>query len=274
MGKLIFFDIDGTIAIPGQSPGRDTVAAIRAARANGHKVFLSTGRMESVIPEHIRSIGFDGGIYSAGGRVVVDGKELLNRSMSTDLVRQVTDTMREYQLFYMLENASGTYVGAEGRSLPGVSGDLRRLMEQELHILPYKQMPEHDLTYKIVFHAESIAQAEQLVKILSTTAKVVYFSGLLPDMPVIPGEVSDPDVNKGDALIRICQYLTADPKDCVAFGDSMNDAEILRAAGTGIAMGNAEDHVKEIADQVCERCDEDGIAKALTRLGLIQEAQL
>ena len=141
-------------------PGRDTVAAIRAARANGRKVFLSTGRPEASIPEHIRSIGFDGGIYSAGGRVVVNGWEMLNRAMLAKLVRRVTDIMREYKLFYMLENAGGTYVGAEDPSLSCVSNDLRRLMEKELHILPYKQMPEHDLTYKIVFHAETIAQAE------------------------------------------------------------------------------------------------------------------
>lgn len=269
MGKLIFFDIDGTIAMPGQPPGRDTVAAIRAARANGHKVFLSTGRLEASIPEHIRSIGFDGGIYSAGGRVVVNGRELLNRAMPAELVRRVTDTMREYKLFYMLENAGGTYVGAEDCSLSSVSSDLRRLMEKELHILPYKQMPEHDLTYKIVFHAETIAQAEQLVKMLSTTAKVVYFSGLLPDMPFIPGEISDWSINKGVALDCICRCLKADPEDCIAFGDSMNDMEIFRAAGIGIAMGNAGESVKELADQVCERCDEDGIAKALARLGLI-----
>lgn len=79
MGKLIFLDVDGTIAGPGQPPRPSTVEAIRAARGRGHKVFICTGRLEVDVAENVRSIGFDGGIYSAGGRAVVDGKEVLNR---------------------------------------------------------------------------------------------------------------------------------------------------------------------------------------------------
>lgn len=88
-------------------------------------------------------------------------------------------------------------------------------------------------------------------------------------LPWIPGEISDASINKGTALRRVCDHLNVTSDDAIAFGDSMNDAEILRAAGTGIAMGNAEEAVKKFADQVCERWDEDGIAKTLTRMGLI-----
>ena len=268
MGKLIFLDIDGTIAVPGQPPGKDTVAAIRAARANGHKVFLSTGRLESSIPEQIRSIGFDGGIYSAGGRVVIDGKEILNRSMPVELLQQVTRLMRERNLYFMLESATGTYAGIDDQPLSYVSGDLIRLLEMELHTLPRKQMPDHDPVYKIVSLAESKDQAEQFAQKLSSDAKVVNFGRMAPDMPVI-SEISDWNIHKGAALDCICRYLEADPEDCIAFGDSLNDMEILQAAGIGIAMGNAARRLKELADQVCERCDEDGVAKALARLGLI-----
>lgn len=269
MGKLIFFDVDGTLATPGQPPSPATVAAIRAARANGHKVFLSTGRLEANIAEAVCSIGFDGGIYSAGGRAVVNGTEILNRSMPAELVQQATDVIRDFNLFFMLENASGTYVGVEDYPMSSINDKLRRLMEKELHILPHKLMPEDDPVYKIVFHAETKAQAEQLVQRLSHVAKAVCFSSLLPDMPVIPGEVSDPNINKATALDFICRYLNAEPEDCIAFGDSMNDAEILSAVGLGIAMGNSEDRVKALADQVCGRCDEDGVAKALAGLKLI-----
>ena len=57
--------------------------------------------------------------------------------------------------------------------------------------------------------------------------------------------------------------------DCIAFGDSMNDSEMLQTAGIGVAMGNASDAVKALADLVCDCCECDGIAKALKQLDLI-----
>ena len=57
--------------------------------------------------------------------------------------------------------------------------------------------------------------------------------------------------------------------DCIAFGDSMNDEEMLQTAGVGVAMGNASEQLKALADMVCDRCECDGIAKALEELNLI-----
>ena len=81
MGKLIFLDVDGTIAGPGQPPRPSTVEAVHTARSRGHRVFLCTGRLEKDVAENVWAIGFDGGIYSAGGRVVVDSTEIWNQPM-------------------------------------------------------------------------------------------------------------------------------------------------------------------------------------------------
>ena len=66
MPKLLFFDIDGTLCMPGKAPSPRTVEAIQKARANGHKVFLSTGRNITGIPKAVNDIGFDGYITNAG----------------------------------------------------------------------------------------------------------------------------------------------------------------------------------------------------------------
>lgn len=269
MGKLIFLDIDGTIVSPGQIPSGATVEAIRSARANGHKVFLSTGRREADVPEPVRSIGFDGGIYSAGGRVVVDGKEILNRPMSNDLLQQATDVLREWNLYFILESASGVYMGARGQTFSNTIGRMIQLLRAELPIEDQKQIPERDPVYKIIFLAESKVQVEQVVGRLGAAATVVYSSSLFPGISSFTGEISNININKSTALTHICQHLGVDFRDCIAFGDSMNDVEILQAAGVGIAMGNADAYVKEIADQICESCEEDGIAKALARMNLI-----
>lgn len=271
MSKLIFLDVDGTIAMPDALPGRRTVEAIRAARANGHKVFLSTGRLEAYVDEAVREIGFDGGIYSAGGRVVAGGNVISDRPMPPDLVRRITDALTEENMPYLVENAQGVCT-ADGRVLRSIGGLKRAYFDG---LIPRKEGArsyDENSVYKILFHAAGTAQAESLKENLAAAAKVVLFPNLAPELPVIPGEVSRWDIHKGTALRSVCQYLKADLSDCIAFGDSMNDAEIIRAAGIGIAMGNAEACVKEIADQICESCEEDGIAKALARMNLIQVA--
>ena len=75
--------------------------------------------------------------------------------------------------------------------------------------------------------------------------------------------------DKGTALKTVAAHLGIDIKDTIAFGDGANDKPILRAAGTGVAMGNATDDVKAAADYVAGGVDEDGVAKALRHLNVI-----
>ena len=67
---------------------------------------------------------------------------------------------------------------------------------------------------------------------------------------------------------KICSHYDMTCSECIAFGDSMNDAEILETAGLGIAMGNSEPVILEIADMVCDSCENDGVAKTLSKLQL------
>lgn len=255
--KLLFFDIDGTLARPGRPPSRPVVDAIRAARANGHLTFLSTGRPSYLVPPEIDAIGFDGYIYSVGGRVLAGGDVLFDRTMPEELSRMALDAIREAGLFYTLECADCGF-----RNVPPL---IQRLMPDALPAESYRGEP----IYKISFFSPSPKAVDRLRRRLDDRVKLVYFGSMLKEVPFSSGEISDPGIDKGGALRLLCRHYGASPADCVAFGDSMNDAEILESAGLGVAMGNADAEVKRLADQVCESCEEDGVAKALARLGLI-----
>ncbi len=72
--------------------------------------------------------------------------------------------------------------------------------------------------------------------------------------------------NKGTALEALCRLLALDLQEVVAFGDNENDLEMLQTAGYGIAMQNAEDFVKDVADHVTDSNEADGVRVAIERL--------
>ncbi|MDE6761356.1 MAG: HAD family hydrolase [Lachnospiraceae bacterium] len=67
----------------------------------------------------------------------------------------------------------------------------------------------------------------------------------------------------------MCQYYGSDIQDTVAFGDSMNDYEMMETAGISVAMGNACDTLKNMADRICEAVWDDGIYHEFQRMGII-----
>lgn len=97
-----------------------------------------------------------------------------------------------------------------------------------------------------------------------------YFCIQDPDArQIVNGDLINRTFNKGTAVHRLCAYLGVDPADTVAFGDSMNDREMLEAAMFGICMGNGNPTLQQLAQMVCPPLAEDGLHRAFEALGLI-----
>lgn len=80
-------------------------------------------------------------------------------------------------------------------------------------------------------------------------------------------------LTKFDAIIKVADYLKVKHEDIIAFGDGMNDLEMIEGVGIGIAMGNAEDALKEKAKLITDRYDQAGLRKALVQLKLLKGEQ-
>ena len=132
MEKLLFFDIDGTLAYPRSDPSPATVDAIRKARASGNKVFLSTGRTPDSVPKAVMEIGFDGGIFSAGGLVLYEDTVLSQNFMPQALVQRMLTLLRGKKVFYKLETADGIFRSENGGdilshvTLSGAGSEMQR----------------------------------------------------------------------------------------------------------------------------------------------------
>lgn len=276
MKKLLFFDIDGTLAYPLQEPPVSAVEAIRQARYNGHMAFISTGRTIDSIPGAVSRIGFDGGIFSAGGQVAIGGQVLYAFHMEASLLQQVLTRLRALPVFFAMETADGRFHSENAdevlrlADLSGISENAMKLTHEILFDPGMRPMSEYagQPVFKIAYHCPKGAARTRLSAELAGLAKLVDYDNLL-ELPISVGEISDPAVNKGNAIRALCHHLGMTTADCIAFGDSMNDSEMLRTAGIGVAMGNAPEQVQAQADLICDRCECDGIAKVLKQLDLI-----
>ena len=104
MGKIVFFDIDGTIWDWDTNVPDSTISAIRQLRENGHKAFLCSGRSRGNIRSpKLFDIGFDGVIAACGNHVEMDGKILYEKILAPELVQKIVRLCEEHRMPVVLE---------------------------------------------------------------------------------------------------------------------------------------------------------------------------
>lgn len=275
--KFLFFDLDGTLNVSGERIRDDIVSALLDVQHNGHKIFISTGRLQSSIPDYTRSIPFNGGIYSAGRHLVADGITIVESFMDSIVVEEIEKRMQNFPIKQSIETNIGVYVDGYDKQCGVTIEDWYRLINiiggtSQYNIEEYK----YKYTYKIVFITNTINDVNAIVEMVSEINRLfsiqletVVFGKMIPDIPFIIGEINDSSVNKGTGLLNICKYYGVDPNCTIAFGDSMNDASIINQAGIGVAMANSDKHLMDIADIVCGSVESDGIISGLRQLGLL-----
>lgn len=272
--KLIFLDIDGTLTSPGSNaPPDSALAAIKKARALGHKVFLCTGRNPDMLSPLLR-YGFDGYIGCAGGYVVCGNKVLYDCPMTEEQRVTALGLLKEAGVFRTIEARDGSFCDENLSEFLHAAGDgnsellrWRKAIEEKLNIRP---MGEYDgrPIYKVVFLCEREAQLEPVKKALEKDFNFVIqdafkHSGL-------NGELINRKFDKGAGVKCVAEALGVALADTIGFGDSMNDLEMMETVGVSVCMANGSPTLKEYSDMVCPSVEEDGLAWAFEKLGLIQ----
>lgn len=107
--KVIFLDVDGTITNYSNEVPQSAMAAIRAARANGHRVYMCTGRSKAENPPEITNIGFDGMIGGNGSYVESDGEVVMHQLITADQCRHIVDWLHGRGLEFYLESNNGLF---------------------------------------------------------------------------------------------------------------------------------------------------------------------
>ena len=271
--KLIFLDIDGTLTPAGSNrPPESAMRAIRKAQANGHLVFLCTGRNPGMLAP-VLALGFEGAVSCAGGHVFAGDRVLFDCPMEKEQFETGMRLLKENGVFRTIEARHATWGDEDLGDFLAQAGEgnselvrWRKALAEQLNIRP---MHEYDGSpiYKIVFMCKT---AEQLAPAREALEK--DYSFVVQDVAAhqcLNGELINRKFDKGRGVKIVADYYGMSVEDTIGFGDSMNDLEMIETVGYSVCMDNGSPKLKEISDLVCPAVEKDGLAWAFEKLGLI-----
>lgn len=273
--KLIFLDIDGTLTEPGKNvPPASALEAVRGAQANGHIAVLCSGRNYGMLSPLLQ-YGFDGVISCAGGCIEFGDQMVYDCPMTPEQQKQVLSVFQESGVYRTIGSRDYTYTD-EGfkeflakNAQSKANSELLRWrvqLESELDIRPMAEYGGEPI-YGLTFMSPGQERLETPMKLLNGE-----FNFCIQDTDacgIVNGELINRAYNKGTAVLRLSEYLGIAAEDTIAFGDSMNDLEMLQTAGYSVCMGNGSKRLQGIADMVCPPVNRDGLHCAFVQLGLI-----
>jgi len=275
--KLIALDMDGTFLTTKGTITDENRKAIRDAQAAGHLVMVCSGRPHDSLLSFLKEESLDDlPISGSNGAITVVDGQIIHRVLM--------DIHSSKVLFNWLDDHKYPFKIYTDRGIFGPSEFFERA-EFELTTNPQVANPQFaDIgfmkEYASKFPAtkvESFAEIPtdiEIFKIYAMTpnmekkaafeAFAQEIGGLMITSSFIDNvEVSDALGHKGTGLVAMAEYFNVAMADTIAMGDNFNDLGMLQVAGLAIAMGNAEDEIKKIADVVTLTNDENGVAYAI-----------
>lgn len=278
--KIIFLDIDGTLVTDdGYVPDSAREACIKA-RQNGHKIYLCTGRSKPEIYDFIYDIGFDGTIGAGGGFVEIGNDMLYHKKIKKESIMRMVDFFDNHNIDFYLESNGGLYASKNFRDHVEkcIYGDVDNDEEARNRIDNKPNPFIEGLIYnetnlyiedvnKVCFLETTGIPFEKIKKEFEEEFEIIQCT--VPVFGNNSGEVMVKGIHKAIAIESLLNHLDIKVEDTIAIGDGINDIEMFEYCNLGIAMGNAKEKLKDIADYITDDVHEDGLYNAFKRYYLI-----
>lgn len=256
MKKIVFFDIDGTLLDHEKNLPQSTKRAIQLLKENGVFVAIATGRAPFMFESLREELDVDSFVSFNGQYVVFENKVIYENPLHERGIEKLYQDARKnkHPLVFMNEKT----MKASMQHHPFIETSMGSL--NFLH-------PEEDARFYVK------RKLYQSLLFCESQDEHLYF-GAYPEFDFIRWHTYSVDVlpkggSKAEGIKKMIEQLGFELKDVYAFGDGLNDLEMLKEVGTGVAMGNGVPEAKELADLITSDVAKDGIWNGLKELQLI-----
>ncbi|MGN0397434.1 MAG: HAD family hydrolase [Candidatus Fimimorpha sp.] len=259
--KIMFFDIDGTlISDETKEFPESAMRSIRQARANGHKMFINTGRCLYNIDSYIRDIGFDGMVCACGTHIIYNNQDLLYVTQPLDLCSLVVKAGIDYHLDVVFE--SRTHIGFTSNLRPYAQALYESCFERGFQ--PRTDISSDDFSFdKFVVWIEEDSNFPAFLNAVSP-----YFTCI--DRGENFKEFVPIGYSKASGIQFLLDHLNIPLDHAYAIGDSNNDLPMLEYVPNSIAMGNSQPSTLfEKVSYITTTVEEDGVEHALKHFHFI-----
>ncbi|MCQ6276892.1 HAD family phosphatase [Bacillus sp. V3B] len=257
--KVLFLDIDGTILKSDHTYTSSTKEAISQLKHQEIEVFLATGRPVHEVKDLADELHVDSFIGNNGAYALYKNKPILDEPLKGNQVKQFLETAKENKHEMVLYTSEKNYYTT----------------------LDHPVVEFFNKTFQLKNNAlftESVIDQIIGITVMNVTPDQIALYEL--DENIRLAQVNSPgnehaydvlriDVNKGEAVKKVLQHLNIEKEQSIAFGDGMNDVEMLQAVGEGFAMGNAQPDLYQYAKHKTTSVTDSGIFNGLKTLGLV-----
>ena len=269
MYKLIAIDLDGTLLADDLTVSPATVKAIQQAVEMGTVVTIATGRMFSSAQQFAKQLGINVPLITYQGALIMDVGEketIYARPITPDIARKLVEISTEKNLHLQVYQDDILYGAVENEKLIDYAAGVKVPYTVEPDLL---KLAEKGFTKALfIENPETIDGLQEELKALFGNR--AHIAKSKPHFL----EVTHPEANKGLALLHLAETLGIKKSEIIGIGDNHNDKELIETAGLGVAMGNAVQEMKDIADYVSLTNNEDGVKHVIEKFVLALDVNL
>ena len=287
MYKLIAIDLDGTLLNSYGEITKNSEEIIKKILKTGVKIVLTSGRVNSAIENFAIEVGADKYIISGNGAVIYDMQKketIYNQYLSKERVLEIINICEENSMYYNVYTERSVITKSLNYNTLYYNSENQKKQEDK--------RTQIDIVENIPKYINNI-QAKNFLKVTVCDKDKSIFQGILAKLrqnkqidildvahmsrKIIQygteellieyyyTEITNKNVNKWNALKFLMEKYQIMPDEVMAIGDNVNDIEMIKNAGLGIAMGNSNPVVKEVAKEITLTNDEEGVATVLQK---------